>query len=813
MKCDKCGEEVVVQPGKSANFCSNCGNKIEAEKASGWKYFDNTKDLLAHIATEYGLDALFSKKYLSDHAAPSLPQGHKRLVSEAFSCDAVKILQNNINADQKNKEIAVKQAVKRLTDLMFSQEAAERVIWEFTNAIGWGMAEPKSSSVPTQPEQSKSASNTAPLPILSTQTASGTDALMTRAWIFAEDGDWKDAADYFNKVLDIAPTYAPAYLGLLCVDLKASRDGKLANAEKPTDITGHKYYKRAVTDPAIKAQLDGYIQTINVRIDAERKAAEAEAERKRKSAEEAARRKRVQDAFDNADKIMKAAKSPEDYRKAITAFGSIDSNYQDISSEIKNKVAECERLKYELEEAARKKQAQTAFDNACVIMDSAQCPNDYRKAITAFSSIDSSFQDINNQIKTKITECENKKAVIEAEYKNILGRFSAANKIQAKERRIKEAQERLDAENAKTKTEVEAKCLQIRQKFDAEYKAWQEAYTCLKSAYDTEYRKWESEVSAVRATIESRNSQGLCPHCGGTFKSLLTKKCNDCGKSPSDPIRAQAAPSQPNYPAEPRMPQLPTYTPRQIAPALNKVDSDIEAYVDGDFLLVKSDGTTWRVVDVQDGKTILLSDIGSKATLEGENINIVESIFVGEPYSFGGINWLVLTKENNKALLIAEKILEKRPYHQPGGDVAWETCTLRRYLNNEFYNKLGTAKRVIADTQNTNLNNPWYNTVGGNTTIDKVFLLSLNEVVKYFGDSGELRNRPKGDVWYIDDSFSSARVAKNHNGEEASEWWLRSPGEYRSNAVAVGGTGGISMDGIGVDLTNVGVRPALWLNL
>ena len=60
MKCGKCGEEVTVQLGKSANFCSNCGNKIEAEKASSWKYFDNTKDLLAHIATEYGLDALLS---------------------------------------------------------------------------------------------------------------------------------------------------------------------------------------------------------------------------------------------------------------------------------------------------------------------------------------------------------------------------------------------------------------------------------------------------------------------------------------------------------------------------------------------------------------------------------------------------------------------------------------------------------------------------------------------------------------------------------------------------------------------------------
>ena len=45
MKCNKCGENVTVQPGKSANFCSNCGNKIEVEKTKDWRWFDNTKEI------------------------------------------------------------------------------------------------------------------------------------------------------------------------------------------------------------------------------------------------------------------------------------------------------------------------------------------------------------------------------------------------------------------------------------------------------------------------------------------------------------------------------------------------------------------------------------------------------------------------------------------------------------------------------------------------------------------------------------------------------------------------------------------------
>jgi hypothetical protein len=143
MICVKCGEEVVTKPGKSANFCPNCGNSIEAEKSGGWQYFDNTKELLAHIATEYGLDALFGRKHFSDHTSPTMPQGQKNLVKQAFECGAVKILQENMSSDQARKEIAAKQAVKKLTDFFYNNEVSERVVWEFTNALGWGLPEPK----------------------------------------------------------------------------------------------------------------------------------------------------------------------------------------------------------------------------------------------------------------------------------------------------------------------------------------------------------------------------------------------------------------------------------------------------------------------------------------------------------------------------------------------------------------------------------------------------------------------------------------------------------------------------------------------
>ena len=112
MKCNKCGAEWKVDAGRSASItvCPFCQEKIVAEKSGDWKYFDNTKELLEYVAAEYGNDALFGRKYFSDHTAPSMPQGQKNLVKQAFDCGAVRILQDNMDSDQGD----LKSAEKRL---------------------------------------------------------------------------------------------------------------------------------------------------------------------------------------------------------------------------------------------------------------------------------------------------------------------------------------------------------------------------------------------------------------------------------------------------------------------------------------------------------------------------------------------------------------------------------------------------------------------------------------------------------------------------------------------------------------------------
>ena len=270
---------------------------------------------------------------------------------------------------------------------------------------------------------------------------------------------------------------------------------------------------------------------------------------------------------------------------------------------------------------------------------------------------------------------------------------------------------------------------------------------------------------------EQWKSQGLCPHCGGTLKGLFKKKCTECGKTPSEAIITSAAPVQPNYPVEPKIPQTSTHTSRRL-----------EA-------------------------TDLLSDV--VASIKGE------FVFV----NLGGIEWRVLAVENNKALLISEIILEKRPYNVEPKDITWENCTLRKYLNTEFYNKLGKVKSAIAETRNSNPNNQWYGTAGGNVTTDEVFLLSLDELVKYLGDSGDFVNKrrkdrygnAKNDGYFHYDQYNNARMAKYSNGEEGV-WWLRSPGMDNDCVASVHWDGVVMVDGRGVDESDC-VRPALWLNL
>lgn len=264
--------------------------------------------------------------------------------------------------------------------------------------------------------------------------------------------------------------------------------------------------------------------------------------------------------------------------------------------------------------------------------------------------------------------------------------------------------------------------------------------------YKSELRKWQEITGNLQEQANVWKAQKLCPHCGG--KVGFFGSCKICKKDSSASIQLPPSPTP-----------VPTHS---SVPRFN----------------INIGGYDWRVLDVQNGKVLLLSS------------NI---IFVNQ-------------------------------YHNNKQNITWENCTLRQYLNEEFHNAFNVGlKALIVESHIINEKNQWCNTSGGRATDDKIFLLSLDEVVRYFGDSGALKNRPttrEYDVsvgyWNrglpeINDKYNSARIARNLDGN-VHFWWLRSPGAVKNSAAFVDKDGKIAV--IGVDISvPVGVRPALWLRI
>lgn len=184
------------------------------------------------------------------------------------------------------------------------------------------------------------------------------------------------------------------------------------------------------------------------------------------------------------------------------------------------------------------------------------------------------------------------------------------------------------------------------------------------------------------------------------------------------------------------------------------------------------------------------------------------------------IEWLVLARDGDKALLISRYALDAQPYNKDYTSVTWETCTLRTWLNGTFYNKAFSSaeQAAILTTNVDNSKNQCYSgwsTSGGNNTQDKVFLLSYAEANKYFGvtydNSSNTKSRVAPTAYAIAQGAWTDSFDKTADRADAGHWWLRSPGNYRDYAASVYTNG--SLFGANVDANSGSVRPALWVNI
>ena len=546
-----------------------------------------------------------------------------------------------------------------------------------------------------------------------------TAPLLKRAFMFLEDGDWNSANEYCEKVLDIDPENASAYLGKLLSELRVRKQESLKDQAEPFDHNNN--YQKAVrfADEKLKTALTGYIEHINTRNE----------------------NARLDSIYTRAKNAMSAANTESAYKEAAHLFESIDE-YQDSAS----LTEEC----YEKAEVARK----DAILSEGKSKMSGEVISNYESAIKLFESI-SGWKDADEKIYTCQKKIEEIKAKAEAD------------------RLEKERQ----AEIARKEAEKRAK----RNK---------------KIAIIT-----TPIVCAIIAFIIVINTV-IIPN--GKYNDAIALM--DAGKY-TEAISAFEA--------------LDGYKD-----SATKITECNTAILDGKY------NDAIALIDAgKYGEAILVFEAlegykDSANKIEECNINIygeevwnkVKSVNVGDTYRFGSyeqdnnksngqedIEWLVLAKKGTKILVISKYALDRKPYNTSYEDVTWETCPLRNWLNIDFINAAFSAeeKAMIPTVTVSADNNPEYSTNPGKATQDQVFLLSITEANKYFSSDSARQCEPTD--YAVDNDYG-----ESYSGN--CWWWLRSPGEYQTDAANVYQAGDVSERGRRVYHYGA-VRPALWIDL
>lgn len=171
------------------------------------------------------------------------------------------------------------------------------------------------------------------------------------------------------------------------------------------------------------------------------------------------------------------------------------------------------------------------------------------------------------------------------------------------------------------------------------------------------------------------------------------------------------------------------------------------------------------------------------------------------------IEWIVLEKDGNKALILSRYILDTMKYDDSSSIYA--NSYIREWLNDTFYNAAFTEEeksKILTTSVDNSVastgaeSNP-YATVN---TEDKIFLLSQKEATEYFPTenerkaSGTVKAKQRGLYEYL--GYSS--------------WWLRSPHSERASYARIINYAGRNDTSKPVsESTQAGARPACWVEL
>ena len=605
------------------------------------------------------------------------------------------------------------------------------------------------------------------------------DPLLKRAFMFLEDGNWKSAEEYCEKVLDIDPECAEAYLGKLMAETKSKNVADIGSSimESKVSIGSGKYiiencfnkldfikYVREILglglkeakefvehEPVIMDIPDAYLNDIkkicNLTLSArtvtditspiranknyEKFIRFASKERADEintyivSWEKKKRDKELEDLYTKAVHKMNAATTEEELKEAISIFESI-SGYKDSNSLL----PECEKMAME-----------KTYIEAKDMMDWEGIDN-YEKAAKLFNEI-INYKD-SKQLKEKcLKKVEECKAEIER---------------QLKEKKQREEQERLEREK-------QVKEEKVRKEQERIEKEKQEQAKLEEKARIAERNKKISIIGSVAAVIVT------------VFVVILNTVIIPNNK---------------------------------YNKAIKLIENEEyqEAY---DILsnLVHKDSAE----KAEEIKNVLmptkeLTELCGEAFVEKyvENGKITFGSYEQDNNTSNGkekITWKLVAKESKRVYVVSEYALSYGEFKEYDasfeGTPSWFNSSIRNWLNNDFYNDAFTdqEKKEIATINYINSN--------GEQTgdYDNITLLSLQEVDKFITITKDRTCTPT-----VYASSTGGGFAEEPN--ENTAWWLRTKGDHLDHAAIINEDGYNGSHNVSsVDA----VRPALWISL
>ena len=254
------------------------------------------------------------------------------------------------------------------------------------------------------------------------------------------------------------------------------------------------------------------------------------------------------------------------------------------------------------------------------------------------------------------------------------------------------------------------------------------------------------------------------------------------------------------------------------------------------YTFIHSDVTKEKKVKIRAAKLKERKD----REYEFSNVNVGDTVVFGayeqDAVNINGkedIEWIVLSKENGRMLLLSKYALDSLSYNKDYVDITWENCTLRKWLNEVFYKEAFTdrERNMICNVKLKNPDDTNHGVSGGNDTEDNVFLLCSDDIVNTsygFGSDCETMDKTRfcaatpfatlqgvlPDNEYNEDFVAFDEIFPQHVTDEGLPtcmWWLRSP-ELLSNGAAMIEFHGIKTS-VRVHDQRGGVRPAIYVSI